>query len=360
MSVTLNGSNGITFNDGSSQTAAASPLGLKNRIINGDMRIDQRNAGASVTPTDLQYTLDRWQARQNVASKYSVQQSSTAPVGFNNSLLVTSLSAHSLGSTDILYIRQNIEGFNSSDLAWGTANAKTVTLSFWVRSSLTGAFGGALTNSAVDRSYLFSYTISSANTWEYKTVTIAGDTTGTWIGATNGIGLRAIFSLGIGSTYLGTAGAWSGSTLYAPTGSTSVVGTNGATFYITGVQLEQNTTATPFERRLYGQELVNCQRYYVRFDDPGSTGVGAGGQAGRFPMALPSPMRATPTITASGTFNFWNGATTRTGTLVGTYPSGSYTIQTDYTLSSTVTVGEAISMYNQGSGSPVLNVSAEL
>jgi hypothetical protein len=299
MPISLNGTNGIVFPDNSLQTAAASPFGLKNRIINGDMVIDQRNAGASVTPTDLQYTLDRWQARQNVASKYSVQQSSTAPVGFNNSLLVTSLSAYSLGSTDILYIRQNIEGFNTADLAFGTANAQTVTLSFWVRSSLTGTFGGSLTNSAVDRSYVFSYTINSANTWEQKSIIIAGDTTGTWIGATNGIGLRVIIGLGIGSTYLGTAGAWSGSTLYAPTGATSVVGTNGATFYITGVQLERNTTATPFERRLYNQELANCQRYYRAVSWMGVDGyASASGTSNDISIThiLNPEMRAAPSI----------------------------------------------------------------
>jgi hypothetical protein len=235
---------------------------LKNRIINGAMVIDQRNAGASVTPANGAYTLDRWFYQVSQASKLTSQQSSTAPTGFNNSLLTTSSSAYSVAASDYFLCSQNIEGFNTADLGWGTANAKTVTLSFQVYSSLTGTFGGTLNNSAFNRSYPFTYTISSANTWTTISITIAGDTSGTWIGATNGIGLRVNFGLGVGSTYNGTAGSWAGATYFSATGATSVVGTNGATWYVTGVQLEQNTSATPFERRLYNQELANCQRYY--------------------------------------------------------------------------------------------------
>ncbi len=239
-------------------------LSGRNRIINGDMRIDQRNAGASVTPSDGAYTLDRWNVGLTQSSKFSVQQSTTAPAGFSNSLLATSLSAYTVTSGDLFRISQLIEGFNFSDLDWGTASAKAVTLSFWVRSSLTGTFGGAFVNNANNRSYPFSYTISAANTWEQKSVTVAGDTSGTWIGSTNGIGARVHFALGAGSTYSGTAGAWSSSLLISTTGATSVVGTNGATFYITGVQLEAGSVATPFERRSYGQELSLCQRYFEK------------------------------------------------------------------------------------------------
>ena len=237
--------------------------GFKNRIINGDMRIDQRNAGASVTPTDGQYTVDRWNAGLTQASKFSIQQSSVAPAGFTNSLLVTSLSAYSVASGDLFRVSQYIEGFNASDLGWGAAGAQSVTLSFWVRSSLTGTFSGALLNSAVNRSYPFTYTISAANTWEQKSVTIVGDTSGTWL-TTSGIGIRVGFSLGAGSSFSGTAGAWAASTLTAATGATSVVGTSGATFYITGVQLEAGSTATSFDRRPYGTELALCQRYFYK------------------------------------------------------------------------------------------------
>jgi hypothetical protein len=302
MSMILDGSNGVTFNDASLQGAAASPYVLKNRIINGDMRIDQRNAGASVTPTANAYTLDRWTATLTQASKFSVQQNAgsvTPPTGFTNYLGITSTSAYSVVSSDVFTIRQSIEGFNTSDLDFGKSTAKTITLSFWVRSSLTGTFGGALKNSAADRSYPFTYTISSANTWEYKTITVAGDTTGTWL-VTNGIGLIVSFGLGVGSTFNGTAGAWAAGNFNSATGATSVVGTNGATFYITGVQLEQNTSATPFERRLYNQELANCQRYYWRFNSIGNATIfSAGGLArattvGTFAIQNPVSMRSVP------------------------------------------------------------------
>jgi hypothetical protein len=286
---------------------ADSLQGFRNRIINGGMVIDQRNAGASVTPTISIYTLDRWLTNLTQASKFSVQQSSTAPTGFNNSLLVTSASAFSVASSDYFAVLQNVEGFNFSDCGWGTANAKTVTLSFWVRSSLTGTFGGSITNSAINRSYPFTYTINSANTFEYKTVTIAGDTTGTWIGSTNGIGVRIWFGLGAGSTYSGTAGAWAGAIYISATGATSVVGTSGATLYITGVQLEVGSVATPFERRPYGAELAMCQRYYQKVFPQASNVYLAAGfctstTSSRYVLHFPVEMRTAPTaLETSGT-----------------------------------------------------------
>ena len=245
--------------------------GFKNRIINGAMVIDQRNAGASTTITNTSastYTLDRWAVYGSAASKFSVQQNAgsvTAPAGLPNYLGITSLSAYSVSAGDYFTLQQRIEGFNSVDLAWGTANAQAVTLSFRVYSSLTGTFGGSIQNSAQNRSYPFSYTVSSANTWTTISITIPGDTSGTWIGATNGIGMYVFWGLGIGSTYgSGTAGAWTGSLVFVPTSSVSVVGTNGATFYITGVQLEKGATATSFDYRDYGRELIMCQRYYAK------------------------------------------------------------------------------------------------
>jgi hypothetical protein len=255
------------INDTSGGVLAPISSVMRNRIINGAMTIDQRNAGASVTPAASVFTLDRWAADMTQASKFSVEQTITgvaAPVGFTDYLGVTSTSAYSVLTGDTFLIRQIIEGFNIADLGWGTANAKTVTLSFWVRSSLTGTFGGALVNGAATfRSYPFSYTISSANTWEQKSITIVGDTTGTW--ATNNTsGLSVRFGLGSGATFTGTAGAWTAGNLVQPTGSVSIVGTNGATFYITGVQLEKGTQATSFEYRQYGTELALCQRYFCK------------------------------------------------------------------------------------------------
>ena len=262
MSLALNGTNGVTYNDGTLQSSA--PVG-RNRIINGNMAIDQRNAGASVSTTAgaFNYTLDRWAYYAGAASKFTLQQSTTVPSNYKNSIVITSSSAYSVAAGDVFVIEQPIEGSNVADLGWGTVDAKTVTLSFWVRSSLTGTFGGSIINSAVNRSYPFTYTISSADTWEYKTITIAGDTSGTWL-TTNGNGMYISVGLGVGSTYSGTAGAWAGAQYWSATGATSVVGTSGATFYITGVQLETGTTATDFENLQYGTQLALCQRYYEK------------------------------------------------------------------------------------------------
>jgi len=283
MSLILDGTNGVTYNDSSLQGAAASPYVLKNKLINGAMMIDQRAAGASTTVTSGNYySCDRWYTDMSQASKYSVQQNAgsvTPPAGFTNYLGITSLASTTIGASDYFYIYQGIEGFNTADLDFGKSTAKTITLSFWVRSSLTGTFGGSLKNNANNRSYPFSYTISSANTWTQISVTISGDTTGTWIGATNGLGIGLNFAFGVGSTYSGTAGSWAGANYLSATGATSVVGTNGATWYITGVQLEIGTSATPFERRLYNQELANCQRYFEMSYDLG-TAPGSSTSAG--------------------------------------------------------------------------------
>jgi hypothetical protein len=317
--IDASGGNTATIN---SMTPTADSLqGFRNRIINGDMRIDQRNAGASVTNTaGGVYTLDRYEIRGTQASKCTVQQSSTAATGFVNSALVTSSSAYSVLVGDYFMLSQLVEGTNIADFGWGTANAATVTLSFWVRSSLTGTFGGALRNSAADRSYPFTFTINAANTFEYKTVTIAGDTSGTWL-TTTGIGIRISFGLGVGSTYSGTASAWAGANYLSATGATSVVGTNGATFYITGVQLEKGSVATPFERRDYGRELAMCQRYYWRFKANNtvsifSTGLNTGTTAARHVLPFPIPMRAAPSsLEQSGTasdYRLWHGSGTTT------------------------------------------------
>jgi hypothetical protein len=192
-----------------------------------------------------------------------MQQSSVAPAGFINSALFTVGTAYTPSAGENNFYRQGIEGFNVADLNWGTANAQPVTLSFWVRSSLTGTLGGSLRNGDSNRSYPFSYTISAANTWEYKTVSIPGDTTGTWL-TTNGIGVDVSWGLSVGSNASGTAGVWAASNFISATGATNITSTAGATWYITGVQLEEGTAASPFENRLIGTELALCQRYYYR------------------------------------------------------------------------------------------------
>jgi hypothetical protein len=284
------------------------PTGMHNRIINGDMRIDQRNAGAIVNTSSgaSVYTVDRWVAGYTQTSKFTVQKNAglvTPPAGFTNYLGVTSSSAYSVLTGDAFWIDQRIEGFNVADLGWGTANAQAVTVSFWVRSSLTGTFGGSVFNSGATRSYPFSYVISSANTWEQKSITIAGDTSGTWL-KNSDQGILLNFVLGAGSKYSGTAGAWAGSAFYSAAGATSVVGTNGATFYITGVQLEKGSVATSFDYRPYGTELALCQRYFYTF---GAFNVGTnaiynsyfGGSIAFLNVRYPVQMRATPTATIS-------------------------------------------------------------
>jgi len=250
-------------------------VNMKNRIINGAMVIDQRNAGASVTVTDsAPYTLDRWWGYSSPTSKFTIQQNAgsvTPPAGFKNYLGATSSSAYTVTSADQFIIPQIIEGYNVADLEWGTANAKTVTLSFWVRSSLTGTFAGSIQNGSSLRSYVFSYSIPVANTWTQISVTIAGDTTGTW-NSTNGSGLIVIFTIGAGTNYHATAGAWSAGNFKSVSGATSVVGTNGATFYITGVQLEVGSTATSFDYRPYGTEFSLCERYFQKYSGGGNGG----------------------------------------------------------------------------------------
>ena len=336
-------------------------FGFKNRIINGNMAIDQRNAGASVTLVNQQYTLDRWRFPTNQASKFTLQQNAgsvTPPAGFKNYLGLTSTSSYSLLVGDYFGVNQFVEANNTADLDWGTSNAKTITLSFWVRSSLTGTFGGAIrTGDGSNYSYPFSYTINSANTWEYKTITIPGPTTGTW-GTGTSVGLDVWFSVGTGSTFSGTSGAWAAANYVAPTGATSVVGTSGATFYITGVQLEKGSTATSFDYRPYGTELALCQRYYQTT----YLGVAVGtastttNQVNSWPfttstnwnqiITFSSPMRTQPTVTiynpnsgASGSARI-NGATD--ATTAATAPT---TLNTCVYSSASITAGHNVNYH---------------
>jgi hypothetical protein len=313
MTMVISGSDGVTFPDSTNQFSGGA-FSFKNRIINGDMRFDQRNAGASVTGSG-DFPVDRFSNFNSTDGAFSAQQDSSAPAGFVNSVKITATTADgTLTTTQQLNFQQRIEGTNVADLGWGTANAKTVTLSFWVRSSLTGTFGGSLKNSANNRSYPFTYSISVADTWEYKTVTVAGDTSGTWL-TTTGIGLRVAFGLGVGPDRSGTAGVWAGANYDSATGATSVIGTLNATWYITGVQLEVGSVATPFERRPYGTELALCQRYFEKSMPIGTrptqantaglpvfTAFSTSAAAGWVPHKV--TMRAAPTVTvyqATGT-----------------------------------------------------------
>jgi len=306
---------------------------MKNRIINGAMVIDQRNAGASVTSASS-YTLDRWKDTVSATGKFTIQQNAgsvTPPVGFTNYLGITSSAATTVAAGDYYVLDQSIEGYNVADLGWGSASAKTITISFQVYSSLTGTFGCSIRNSAANRSYPFTYSIPVANTWTAISVTVAGDTTGTWV-TNNGTGLRLFFGLGVGSTFSGTAGSWSANNYLGATGATSVVGTSGATFYITGVQLEVGSSATGFEYVNYQTSLANCQRYYEQWTYGSGYGTIVVGQCESLTLArgyltYTVQKRAAPTIATSGTQTNINATGTNlasTYTFIQTTPSTSY------------------------------------
>jgi hypothetical protein len=283
---------------------------FKNRIINGDMRIDQRFEGASKTITvHPTYTLDRWGAAAQAASKFSVQRVADGPAGFINSLKVTSLSAYTAGAAEEFGIYQQIVGHNMADMGFGTANAVSVAISFWVKSSLTGTFAGRIKNNGSNRSYIFNYAISIANTWEQKTVIIAGDTTGTWT-TDKTIGLQLFFDLGGGSNYAGTAGSWQSADLNHTAGSVAVVATNAATWQLTGVQLERGLAVTAFQHRPREVEERMCFYYYQKsFDQGVAPAQNAGTSKGEFalitqgtgtfglPLIMPVKMRSNFTLT---------------------------------------------------------------
>ena len=292
-------------------------LSNRNIFVNGAALIDQRNNGSAVTPTsDQTYTLDRFQARLNNASKYSVQQVADAPSGFSNSLKVTSAAATTVGTNDYYQINTPLEGYTTDVLAQGTSAAKQFTLSFYVKSSLTGTFGGAYSNNQGDRLYAWTYTIDAANTWERKSITITGATDGTWL-QTKYAGMWVYWTLGAGSGVQTTAGVWGTSFKRGPTGATNVVATSGATWQITGVQLEVGDTATDFEHRSYADELARCQRYCQDLTPTSGTSPYFAGSAAAANttvavahIAFPVRMRATPSVTLSGTagdYTIYNG-----------------------------------------------------
>jgi hypothetical protein len=326
------------------------------------MVIDQRNAGAEVNPAVANtYYLDRWKTLSTAAGKFKIGQNAgtvTPPAGFTNYLGCTSLSAYSVGASDFFGVRQLIEGFNFADFGWGTSNAQPITISFWVRSSLTGTFGIGLINNGANRAYAATYTINSANTWEQKSVTIAGDTTGTWL-TTNDAGLILTFGMGYGSSLSGTANVWNAGTAFMATGATSVVGTNGATFYITGVQLEKGSTATSFDYRPYGTELVLCQRYYQEYEQPPLRGVVQGGTTtARCGMVLPVEMRSTPTSVVGALPLFDGVEATTVSAVTGTY-GDTKCVEYDFTPAlNWTTLGRVVVVYQTGSSK--LTLSAEL
>jgi hypothetical protein len=343
----------------------------RNRIINGNMVIDQRNAGAAITAnTGAYFTVDRWALSGTQASKFTAQQNAgsvTTPVGFPNYLGMTVASAVTVGSSDIFSLYQPIEGYNFADLGFGTYNAKTVTLSFVVYSSLTGTFGGVLKNYAGTRTYAFTYSISSANTWTTVSVTIPGDTSGTWVGSSSAGVAFVQFGLGVGSTYSGTAGSWASANYSSATGAVSVVGTAGATWYVTGVQLEVGAKATPYEYQTYSEQLAQCQRYYVQWTGNSSaTGYAFISNAvvqgsGLFftVISLPVSMRSTPSISTNGTITGSPNAGTLS-TITNIYTQQGSTLGVYGTISVTGTQGYAFVFYTYNASTSYFALSSEI
>ena len=332
------GTNTLTLPATSSTLATQNSLGVRNLIINGDMRINQRgNYSTTVNGTGVFYSVDRWLGRGKAsAGVFNILANSSLgeqPDRFTNHVVLDVTTASTPTSNDSYSFQQFIEGYNISKLNWGTSAAKSITLSFWAKSTLTGTFGGSVANGDYNRFNPFSYTISAANTWEYKTVTITGDTSGSW-DTTNGNSMRVIFSIGAGSGRLGTAGTWTSSVLEGVTGQTNHIATNGSNLRITGVQIEEGTSATPFEHLQFGQQLALCQRYYEKSYDINTApatnatkglelvaGTTDGNQNFYQTVRFAVPKRANPSINfykSDGTANTWrydrSGASNQSGT----------------------------------------------
>lgn len=333
-SLQVNGIDAVSI--GSQGITQGAPAPFRNKIINGDMRIDQRNNGASITSSNNSFGVDRWKYQETIAGKFTIQQNQggvTPPVGFTKYLGLQCNSATTLGASDNFNVFQVIEGQNMADLAWGTSGAQPVTVSFWVRSSISGQHSGSIRNFNATMCYPFAYTINAANTWEYKTVTIPGATSGTWDTGT-GIGGCVWFDLGTGTNFRGAAGAWSTSNLTGVSGTVSVAVTSGATFQITGVQLEKGTVATPFEHRPIQTELTLCHRYARVIGRINTIGSNS-----RLIIPAVNTFRTTPTITiAAGQAKTWAAGTTVS---LPTWTVG----DTDGSAYSNEAYGEMISLY---------------
>ena len=285
---------------------AGGPYTGANKIINGDMAIDQRNAGASVTLTNTSgFPTDRFLAGSSglTTQTFAGQQVTSTLTDSTKSLKFTiggTGAAPAAGA--YAYFSQKIEGLNCTDLLWGTVSAKAITVSFRAKYSVTGTYGISFRNSSGDRSYIASFALT-ANTDTLVTATIPGDTTGTWL-TTNGIGINLFFDCGVGTTYSTTAGSWQAGNLFGFTGGTKLCATTGATAEITNVKLEVGSIATPFVPDDYQVSLTRCQRYYEK-QITGAT-YGAVGSGLSYSTTASQayikyePKRANPTVSISG------------------------------------------------------------
>jgi hypothetical protein len=277
-----------------------------NRIINGDMRIDQRNNGATFNGQNA-YLVDRWlyiaPAGANQFNWSRNLNNINGPIGFPYYLGAQSNSAHTALAIETFYLEQRIEADMVSDFAWGTPQAQPITLSFWIYSSLTGTFSGAILNMAGTRSYPFSFSAPIANTWTKIIITIPGDTGGVWVMSSNAAAIRVAFDYGCGATYRGSVGAWTSTPYFGVTGAVSVNGTNAAILYLTGVKLEIGSVATPFNKDSLAKSMADCQRYYQYLQNVYLSATVPSGNAFNGFASLPVKMRATPTA-ALGAANY--------------------------------------------------------
>jgi hypothetical protein len=354
------GSKGVSnILDGSIQAADLSPTiplsGFRNLIINGGMTIAQRGT-AAISNLNSQNTFgtDRWAIFGSNINKMTITQSSVTPTGqgFSNSTLITSSAATSPFSNHYYGLRHFIEGYNTADLAWGTSGAKPIVISFWVRSSIAGTYSLSVKNPNSSRVFTATYTITTADTWEKKIIYIPPETTGTWA-TDNTESLSLWFDLGSGTDANGAADIWKTSFTPKTSGSVNWVGTSGATFYLTGVQLEQNYQPTPFEQRPISVELQLCQRYFRRttvtqqYTEGTIYGYGAGGTSVGMTVPFPTTMRSSPTTSINGAFTNNNCG----GLNIIAYPDSVF-----YYVQVTSTGAFNIRSANNGS----ININAEL
>lgn len=294
-------------------SADAGGLTGRSMLINGAFQVWQRGTSAITVSGDDDFTADRFKGWANGGGTFTVEQSTDVP---NNEFefsakLTNTATDSSVAAGDDYRWATDIEGYNVSPLAYGSSDAKTATLSFWVKSSLAGTYCGAFYSTTASRHYIYEYTINSADTWEYKTITVDGDTTGSW-NRTNGNGLRIYWGFGSGSDVQGTADAWAAGEKWETTNQAAWIGSASATFFITGIKLEIGQTATPFEHRSYGEELALCQRYFfaqenTAGEDYYAFGLGTGESAATYRglSSFPVTMRIEPSLTSVASNKFY-------------------------------------------------------
>lgn len=343
---------------------------FKNRIINGGMTIAQRGT-AAVTAAGAR-PVDRWAIYIGVAGTWNVQQVSTAPTGFSNSVRVRVTSPSSATASQAAVIQQSIEGFSVSDLAWGAASAQQVTVSFWVNSSVTGTYCVAVRNGSYNRSYVGTYSITTAGTWEKKSVSIPGDILGVWA-KDNSIGIDLSFDLGSGSNFNANANTWTAGNLVKTTSQANFMGAaivSPATsndFYLTGVQLEVGSVATAFELRPEQVELALCQRYFQRIaaDSSGPYAAFGGGVITSATSALiyskyPVNMRALPTLSITTPIDVHAQGAWRLVQTLGTVYYGDSSVSAFYNTLTGWTSGRAAILMSSASATAGINLTAEL